>query len=117
VLPEAAVQPGQEGSFVYLIDDSSKVKIQPVKVSRQLGNEIVIASGVKAGDQVITEIPQTLMPGATVKIADGESKAGGEKGKGKGGKGKDKDKDKGKDKAADGKAEGTSEKKSDAKSE
>lgn len=106
VLPEAAVQPGQEGSFVYLIDDASKVKVQPVKVSRQLGNEIVIASGVKAGDQVITEIPQTLMPGATVTIADGEAKAGGEKGKGKG-------KGKGEGKGGEGKGE----KKSEAKSE
>ncbi len=105
VLPETAVQPGQEGSFVYLIDDASKVKVQPVKVSRQLGNEIVIASGVKAGDQVITEIPQTLMPGATVKIADGEARAGGEKGKGKG-KGK-----------GEGKGEGKAEKKSEAKSD
>ena len=101
VLPETAVQPGQEGSFVYLIDDASKVKVQPVKVSRQLGNEIVIASGVKAGDQVITEIPQTLKPGATVKIADGEARAGGEKGKGKG----------------KGKGEGKAEKKSEAKSD
>lgn len=98
VLPEAAVQPGQEGSFVYLIDDANKVKVQPVKVSRQLGNEIVIASGVKAGDQVITEIPQTLMPGATVQIADGEGKAGGEKGKGKGkGKGEGKEAKEGKE--------------------
>lgn len=116
VLPEAAVQPGQEGSFVYLIDDSSKVKVQPVKVSRQLGNEVVIASGVKAGDQVITEIPQTLMPGATVQIADG---AGGEKGKGKGKGGKEKDKNKaaeGKDEGK-GKSEGKSEAKSESKSE
>ena len=61
----------------------------------------MIASGVKAGDQVITEIPQTLMPGATVKIADGEARAGGEKGKGKG----------------KGKGEGKAEKKSEAKSD
>ena len=85
VVPEAAVQPGQDGSFVYLIDENSKVKVQPVTVSRQLGGEIVIATGVKAGDQVITQIPQALTPGATVNIA-GEGKGGakGEKGKGKG---------------------------------
>jgi multidrug efflux system membrane fusion protein len=85
VVPEAAVQPGQDGSFVYLIDENSKVKVQPVTVSRQLGSEIVIATGVKAGDRVITQIPQALTPGATVTIA-GEGKGGakGEKGKGKG---------------------------------
>ena len=74
VVPEAAVQPGQDGSFVYLIDPASKVVVQPVKVSRQIGNEVVIATGIKPGDQVITEIPQALEPGATVRFAGAESK-------------------------------------------
>jgi multidrug efflux system membrane fusion protein len=98
VVPEAAVQPGQDGSFVYLIDENSKVKVQPVKVSRQLGGDVVIASGVKAGDRVITEIPQTLTPGATVQLA-GE-------GKGKGG---GKDKAGGKDKSGEAKGAGKKE--------
>lgn len=87
VVPEVAVQPGQAGSFVYLIDGDSKVQVQPVRVSRQIGNEVVIASGVKAGDHVITEIPQALQPGAAVRLAGADDKKGsGEKGKGKGGK-------------------------------
>lgn len=86
VVPEAAVQPGQQGSFVYLIDADSKVRVQPVKVSRQIGGEVVIAEGVAPGDHVIIEIPQALQPGASVRLADGDRK-GGEKGKGKGGKG------------------------------
>lgn len=87
VVPEVAVQPGQDGPFVYLVGAEDKVEIRPVKVSRQLGSEIVIASGIAAGDQVITEIPQALRPGATVRI-DNAAAEGGEKpkGKGKGGK-------------------------------
>jgi multidrug efflux system membrane fusion protein len=85
VLPEAAVQPGQDGSFVYLIDDRSTVKVQPVVVSRQIGNEVVIAKGVKAGDQVITEIPQTLQPGGRVQVATGSATDAAGKGQGKGG--------------------------------
>jgi hypothetical protein len=59
--------------------------VQPVTVSRQLGAEVVIATGVKAGDRVITQIPQALTPGGTVNIA-GEGKGGAntEKGRGKG---------------------------------
>lgn len=83
VVPEIAVQPGQEGQFVYLIGDENKVEVRPVKVSRQVDNEVVIASGIKSGDLVITEIPQALRPGATVQIADAAAD-GGEKGKGKG---------------------------------
>ena len=86
VVPEAAVQPGQDGSFVYLIDLASKVVVQPVKVSRQIGNEVVIATGIKPGDQVITEIPQALEPGAVVRSAGAEGE-GGEAGKGNKGEG------------------------------
>lgn len=69
VLPEPAVQPGQDGPFVYLIDDENKVRVRPVKVSRQIGTEVVISSGVQPGNRVITEIPQTLQAGATVRVA------------------------------------------------
>lgn len=87
VVPEAAVQPGQDGSFVYLIDEENKVRVQPVKVSRQIGNEVVIGAGLKPGDQLITEIPQALQPGATVRVAGAEAKRGaGGKEKGKKGK-------------------------------
>ena len=91
VVPEAAVQPGQDSSFVYVVDENNKVKVQPVKIARQIGAEVVIASGIKAGDRVITEIPQALAPGGTVTVA-GEAKGGakGEKGKGKGTKGEGK---------------------------
>jgi multidrug efflux system membrane fusion protein len=91
VVPEIAVQPGQDGPFVYLIGADNKVEIRPVKISRQLGEEIVIASGVAGGDHVITEIPQALRPGATVKIDDGAADGGEKrKGKGKGKKGEGK---------------------------
>lgn len=91
VVPEAAVQPGQDGPFVYLIDAESKVRVQPVKVARQIGSDVVIASGVKGGDQVITEIPQALQPGGTVQLAEADGKGRGDKkGKGKKGEGKGK---------------------------
>ncbi len=87
VVPEVAVQPGQQGSFVYMVEDG-KAKIQPVKVSRQIGGEVVIAEGIKAGDIVLTEIPQAIAPGAAVQIADAEGAGKGRdsKGKGKGNK-------------------------------
>jgi multidrug efflux system membrane fusion protein len=92
VVPEAAVQPGQDGSFVYMIDPDSKVRVQPVQIARQIGSDVVIAKGVRAGDQVITEIPQALQAGSTVRIAGAEAAAGTgkakDKGKGKRGEGK-----------------------------
>jgi multidrug efflux system membrane fusion protein len=110
VVPEAAVQPGQDSSFVYLIGENDRVEVRPVKVSRQIGTEIVIASGVKAGDRVITEIPQALETGATVRVAGADGK--GDKGKGKGkGKGKKKAEESqgGKDESKENKSESKSE--------
>jgi multidrug efflux system membrane fusion protein len=85
VVPEVAVQPGQQGSFVYMVDDG-KAKIQRVKVSRQIGGEVVIAEGIKPGDIVLTEIPQAITPGAAVQFTGGEGagKDGSRKGKDKG---------------------------------
>lgn len=113
VVPEVAVQPGQQGSFVYLIDAESKVRVQPVTVSRQIGNEVVIASGIKDGDQVITEISQALQEGATVRLA---SEGAPEKSKGKG-KGKGKKEGGGKADGGEPKGNGSKgEAKADAKS-
>jgi multidrug efflux system membrane fusion protein len=83
VVPEVAVQPGQDGSFVYLVDAENRVRVRPIKISRQIGSEIVIGAGVKPGDRVITEIPQALQEGATVRTGarEGGSKGGQDKGK------------------------------------
>lgn len=104
VVPEAAVQPGQDSSFVYLINEENRVEVRPIKISRQIGREVVVASGVKAGDRVITEIPQALQTGATVRLAEGAGT--GEKGKkGKKGKKGEGKKDAGEKKEETGKGE------------
>jgi multidrug efflux system membrane fusion protein len=115
VIPEIAVQPGQSGPFVYLVTDG-KVKVQPVEVSRQIGREVVIGSGLKAGDQVLTEIPQALSEGASVQVVTGEGKGRDGKGKGeKGGKGKGKAADAEAPAPAEGKAAEPDKAKSEAK--
>jgi len=92
VVSEDAVQPGQQGSYVYLIDEG-KVKFQPVVVSRQLGSQVVIASGLKGGQEVITEVPQALNEGIAVRVigsAGAKDREGKSTGTGKGNKGKSK---------------------------
>jgi multidrug efflux system membrane fusion protein len=102
VVYEAAVQPGQQGSFVYLIDGEDRVRVRPVTIARQLGDQVVIARGLRGGERVIMEVPQALTEGAQVQVrAAGESgkkgkrskgkekRAEGEKGDGKGANGAD----------------------------
>jgi len=90
VLPETAVQPGQDGSFVYIAKDG-KAQLQNVQVDRQVGELVVISKGLAGGEPVIRDVPPTLAAGSAITLRDADGKAGkGEgKGKGKGGKGKE----------------------------
>lgn len=59
VVPDSAVQTGQDGNFVYTVVNSHAV-IVPVTQDRQIGDEAVISKGLKPGEVVITHVPRTL---------------------------------------------------------
>jgi multidrug efflux system membrane fusion protein len=88
VLPEGTVQPGQDGSFVYVVQDG-RAKIKNIQIDRQIGELVVIAKGLAAGDEVITDVPATLTDGAQVTLRS----AGGEGAKGEGKRKGDKSKE------------------------
>ena len=88
VLPEAAVLPGQDGPFVYVIKDG-RAQVQNIVVDRQINDQIVISKGVTEGMEVVKDAPPTLAAGSQVVLGGSEGKSG--KGAGKGGKGKGKD--------------------------
>ena len=64
-LPQTAVQTGQKGNFVYVIEDD-KAAVRAVQVDRQVGELAVIASGLKGGETVVTRVPRNLRPGSKV---------------------------------------------------
>ncbi|MBL1175179.1 efflux RND transporter periplasmic adaptor subunit [Pantanalinema sp. GBBB05] len=66
VVPAAAVQAGQQGQFIYVIQSDQTVKAQPVTVGRTIANQTVIKSGVRTGDRVVVDGQFNLTPGATV---------------------------------------------------
>jgi membrane fusion protein, multidrug efflux system len=67
VVPSAAVQVSQQGSFVYVVKDNVAT-VTPVKVSRLLGKETVIEFGLSDGDVVVTD-GHLLLNNATRVIA------------------------------------------------
>lgn len=71
-LPETAVQPGQDNSFVYVVRNGKAV-MQVVKIARQVGDRVVIETGVAPGDQVVAKVPFALTDGAAV-VVEGEAK-------------------------------------------
>lgn len=74
VVPTQAVQRGPDGDYVYLLEAGDSVKMQPVSVAGEVdAGHVMIASGLAAGDKVVTEGQFRLKPGAKVTpMAPGE---------------------------------------------
>jgi multidrug efflux system membrane fusion protein len=68
VVPAAAVQSGQQGAYVFVVGTDGTVESRPVAVARQVGDDIVLTSGVAEGETVVTEGQLRLVPGARVEI-------------------------------------------------
>lgn len=77
VVPDSAVQPGQNGSYVYVVD-GGRARVQTVTVDRQLDGLSVISAGLKAGETVVAKVPRNLRDGSavrTIEAARGERAA------------------------------------------
>jgi multidrug efflux system membrane fusion protein len=66
VVPAVAVQTSQDGQFVYVVKPDRTVEMRPVRVDRQQGDQVVLASGVSAGETVVTDGHLRLTPGSHV---------------------------------------------------
>ncbi|MCA0278188.1 MAG: efflux RND transporter periplasmic adaptor subunit [Proteobacteria bacterium] len=66
LIPTVALQPGQNGQFVYLVRPDNTIEARPVQVAASEGNLSAIVSGLAAGDQVVTEGQLRLKPGIKV---------------------------------------------------
>ena len=52
--------------FVYVPGDSNKVSQQKVVFGKQIGSDVIITTGLKAGDSIITQGVQNLREGVTI---------------------------------------------------
>jgi multidrug efflux system membrane fusion protein len=66
VVPDSAVQHGQNGAYVFVVRPDSTVDMRPVVVDRSVAGESVIASGLSAGESVVVEGQLRLAPGVQV---------------------------------------------------
>ena len=69
VVPQAALQIDQAGSYVLVVDGQHKVERRAVKTGDNIGADIVVSSGLALGDKVIVEGMQKVRPGAVVQEA------------------------------------------------
>src|SRR5581483_1850963 len=68
VVPAAAVQNGQSGQYVYVVKPDKTAERRPVIMARTAGDRLVIQSGVKGGETVVTDGFLRLVPGSRVSI-------------------------------------------------
>jgi multidrug efflux system membrane fusion protein len=68
VVPNVAVQNGQQGTFVYVVDQSSKVHLQTVQVGLTTSTSTDILSGLTEGTRVVVDGTDRLVEGATVRV-------------------------------------------------
>ena len=66
LVPQRAVSELQGGFQIAAVDSANKVSIRTVKVGDRVGNEWIIADGLKPGEQVVAEGVQKVRPGMQV---------------------------------------------------
>ena len=76
LVPQASIVRNNRGEpMVMLVGEKSMVEARPVQTGQNIGEQIMITKGLKAGEQVIVAGLQKIKPGAPVKVAIQQSGA------------------------------------------
>jgi multidrug efflux system membrane fusion protein len=68
VVPSVAVQAGQQGPYVFVVNSEQKVDMRPITVGRTSATETVIVSGLKPGEIIVTDGHLRLVPGSRITV-------------------------------------------------
>jgi multidrug efflux system membrane fusion protein len=72
VVPDAAIQVGQESKHVFVVE-GSKAKLRNVEIARSNEKIAVVRSGLRPGERVVVEGQVRLRDGAAVSVQPGGS--------------------------------------------
>jgi membrane fusion protein, multidrug efflux system len=72
LVPSQAVQTGNDGSYVFVIDPKMKAAIRAVAVGDTIEGDTVIESGLRGGETVVTDGQLRLIPGGKVMIKNAD---------------------------------------------
>ena len=78
LVPNAAVQIGQSGPFVYVVKDGKTVEVRKIKTGPADSHRTVISEGLEAGESVVIDGVDRLRDGASVRLAGAKPEAGGD---------------------------------------
>jgi multidrug efflux system membrane fusion protein len=77
VVPNEAIQTGQNGQFVYVVKPDRSVESRDVTAGARVGQDMVVNQGLEVGETVVTEGQLRLAPGSKVVVRDGRGGGGG----------------------------------------
>ncbi len=70
LVPSAAIQTGQQGSYVFVVDTAGRAAMRTVGAGAAVGDNVVVTRGLSAGEHVVTDGQSQLGPGALVRITN-----------------------------------------------
>jgi multidrug efflux system membrane fusion protein len=76
VIPTSAIERGQQGSFVYVVQPDNTVASRPVTLGTTEGERVAIAKGLSVGERVVTDGADKLKEGMQVIVQDTARAAG-----------------------------------------
>ncbi|HKP13755.1 MAG TPA: efflux RND transporter periplasmic adaptor subunit [Blastocatellia bacterium] len=76
VVPSTAVQTGQQGRYAFVVKDDQTVELRNVQVQRTAGDKTIIASGLAAGETVVTDGQLRLRPGSRIRVSESAGQTG-----------------------------------------
>ena len=82
VVPNQAVQTGQNGSYVYVVKQDRTVESRDVVTGARVDQDMVVDKGLAPGETVVTEGQLRLVPGSRVVVRDANGRGGGRGGSG-----------------------------------
>ncbi|SLM49451.1 RND efflux system, membrane fusion protein [Nitrospira japonica] len=76
LIPQRAVLQGPKGPIVYVVDADNNVQIRDVKATAWQGTQWLVEDGLVAGERVVVDSLQRVVPGTAVKPVPVETEAG-----------------------------------------
>jgi multidrug efflux system membrane fusion protein len=76
IVPNQAVQTGQDGPFVFVVKADRTVESRPIATGARIDEDMVVERGLEAGETVVTEGHLRLAPGTRIQLRDNRGAPG-----------------------------------------
>jgi multidrug efflux system membrane fusion protein len=74
-VPAVAVNQGPKGPFAWIVARDGTVKMSTLTIAQELRGQVLVSSGLSAGEQVVTDGQYGLTSGVRIKISETTSKS------------------------------------------